>query len=182
MPIPPSKNQKIDYIVTQFNALRDEIMALKDRVSKIIIATLSGIPIIVASGDQLKLELLIVAAPIITATAMFLVLSEQNGIMRAGRYIRKHLEPQMKTTGLIGWEEYLESENSYRKCEKYLLVVVILVFTSYYIGSSMLAYLTVKTKYGFQIAQILLFIYLSGTLFFIYFIIKNFQIRSSLQK
>ena len=172
----------MQFIELQFNALRDEILSLKARVSRILIAAMSGIPIIIATGDKLKLELLIITAPIITAVAMFLILSEHNGIMRAGRYIREHLEPKMKQQIVLGWEEYLESEEINRCCERYLLISVVTIFSVYYVGSSLLAYLSVQSKYGAQYANILLLIYLSGTFFFVYFIIRNFQIRSSLKK
>ena len=182
MPDQSNMPKNIQFIELQFNTLRDEILSLKARVSRILIAALSGIPIIIATGDKLKLDFLIITAPIITAVAMFLILSEQNGIMRAGRYIRKHLEPKIKQQNILGWEEYLESEEINRSCERYLLVSVVTVFSVYYIGSSLLAYLTIQTKYGLKYANFLLLIYLSATLFFVYFIIRNFQIRSSFKK
>jgi len=74
------------------------------------------------------------------------------------------------------------SEEINRSCERYLLVSVVTVFSVYYIGSSLLAYLTIQTKYGLKYANFLLLIYLSATLLFVYFIIRNFQIRSSFKK
>lgn len=60
-------------------------------------------------------------------------LAEQNGMMRAGRYIPEHIETQIDFRP--GWEAWLESQPDYRLMEKHFLASFILVFFLYYFVS-----------------------------------------------
>ena len=132
-----------EFAKLQFTALRDEILALKERLAKIFLATISAIPAILAAGQKYGVPHIVVAAPMITAACTFYILSEQIGIMRAGKYIQEHLEPRLKTRGFTGWEEYLASEKIHRACDRGLLISYTIIFTIYYIGTTIFAYSTV---------------------------------------
>jgi len=59
--------------------------------------------------------------------------TEQNGIIRAGRYIREHIEPG--TESVTGWERWLESNPSYREVDRFFFGGFILVFLAFFLTS-----------------------------------------------
>ncbi|MCW5200246.1 hypothetical protein VU07_00275 [Desulfobulbus sp. F4] len=166
-----------EFLILQFHALRDEILALKERVIRMQTVAISGIPLIIAAGDKLELDIVIMASPIITVIFVLMLSFEENSIMRAGRYIRKHIEPELKSSDIIGWEGFLQKPGEQNRfAEKIFLSSVIIAFAFYYIGGAVLAYVKVKASkdYG-QYATLLGMFY--GVLFpfFIFFVIKIFR-------
>ncbi|MDD5773102.1 MAG: hypothetical protein PHX78_06505 [bacterium] len=164
-----------EFLINQFNTLRTEILALKERVVRTQTISISGIPLLVAAGEKLNLDFVIIVSPIITAVVVLMLSFEQNSIMRAGRYIRIHIEPKLKSKHIIGWEEFLEKhgENN-RSAEKYFLCSVIIASALYYAGGATLAFFRVQ-KYDNLGAIVLGFFYASLFPFYIYFVIRNFQ-------
>jgi len=172
-------DKKREFLMSQFHTLRDEILALKERVIRMQLIAISGIPLLVAASTSLNLDFVIIVSPIITAVVILMLSFEQNSIMRAGRYIGKYLEPALKPDNTMGWEEFLEqpSEKN-RNAEKYFLASVIIAFALYYIGGAILAFLRIQkisNIYAEHFAIFSGFIYLSLFPFFLYFVTKNFK-------
>lgn len=171
------ENKDREFLILQFHALREEILALKERVIRIQTVAISGIPLLVAAGEQLKLDFVIFVSPIITAVVVLMLSFEQNSIMRAGRYIRKYIEPKIKSDNIIGWEGFLQKpEEQNRAAEKYFLSSVIIAFALYYIGGVILAYFKIQNSknYG-QYAMASIIFYGVIFPFYIYFVVKNFK-------
>jgi hypothetical protein len=164
----------------QFHALRDEILALKERVIRMQTVAISGIPLIVAAGYRLELYIIIIAAPIITIIAVLMLLFEQNSIMRAGQYIREYIEPNLKSN-IIGWEVFLESfAGINRRAEKYFLSSVVIALVLYYLAGSIFAcYEIIKHvnlgQYRYCISLVLFIFYGLLFPFCIRFVVKNFK-------
>jgi len=172
------KNQCNDnFISNQFFALREEILALKERVIRIQSTAITGIPLLVAAGEKFNLDFVLIVSPIITAVVVLMLSFEQNSIMRAGRYIRKHIEPKLKSEDMIGWEEFLEKpEEKNRNAEKYFLSSVVISFVLYYLAGAILAYLKTKPKYGDEFGMLLAIFYMCILPFSVFFVLKNFKI------
>jgi hypothetical protein len=68
--------------------------------------------------------------PFLVLIIIVLYLAELNAMMRAGRYIREHIETRV--AGAPGWEGWLESRGEFRLMEKHFSACFILVFFAYY--------------------------------------------------
>ena len=75
-----------DFMLAQYNALREEILAIKTRIIKLQLSGITVIPLIIGAGQ--KIPVVMLAAPLITIAFIFMVIFEQNSLMRAGTYIR----------------------------------------------------------------------------------------------
>lgn len=195
-----------EFLILQYQAIRSEILALKERVIRVQTISISGIPLLVAAGENLKLDFVVIVSPIITAVVVLMISFEQNSIMRAGKYIRENIEPFLmsqqpekakiigwqqpeKTKMPIGWEDFLEQHGQKnRDAEKHFLNSVILAFSLYYLGGSILAFNKIQS-YDFSIsisgynmaiivALIVLVLYLVLFPFFVFFVRSSFKITT----
>jgi hypothetical protein len=118
-----------DFLHDQLVFLRNEILARQARVFWTVIIGLLGMPALtyLAVGADMLVWL---ALPFLVLVVIILFLSEQNAIMRAGRYIREHIEIQMGQS--MGWEAWLESHAEFRLMEKNFIGSFIVIFFLYY--------------------------------------------------
>ena len=186
-----------EFLILQYQAIRSEILALKERVIRVQTISISGIPLLVAAGENSKLDFVVIVSPIITAVVVLMISFEQNSIMRAGKYIRENIEPFLisqqpekakisigwqppeKTKIPVGWEDFLgQNGQKNRDAEKHFLNSVVLAFSLYYLGGSILAFSKIQS-YNFPLsipgynmaiiaASIVLVIYLILFPFFIF--------------
>lgn len=120
---------KRDYLAHQFATLRREIEGHQLRSFWIAVIGLLGIPII--SYFLLTANLPIwMALPFFLLTLIVLFLAQQNHMMRAGRYIREHIETQVDFTP--GWEAWIESRPEYRGMDKQFAGALLVLFFLFY--------------------------------------------------
>ena len=122
----------VDFLVLQYQALREEILHLKKRIALNLGLGLIGIPIFIGAGFKLGLQPVIIASPLVTVAFMFILMFEQNSLVRAGRFIREHIEPALLKKGTRGWEEFLEDCQENRHGEKLFSLAAYLIFGMYY--------------------------------------------------
>lgn len=128
---------KQEFLKSHFQTLREEIKAIKTRSFWIVAMGLFGVPVLtyMAQGASKYVSLLV---PYLVLVIIIMFLAEQNALMRAGRYIREMVEPQIPQT--VGWEAWLESRRDLRMMDRHLLACFTLVFFLYYfmsIGNAM---------------------------------------------
>lgn len=133
---------KNEYHLLIYQSLREEIIERLNRSFTVVTSTLVGVPSVVLAGRFLE-EMysmgaaLLLLAPILVVTAGFFYVSEFNGVMRAGRYLRENIEPTF--TGVLGWESWLEAQKNEttRKVDQYLNLSVFSALGLYLVGSIM---------------------------------------------
>lgn len=118
-----------DFLLQQFMALRQEIQARQSRAFWTAVIGLLGVPIL--SYQAMGAATIVWAImPFFVLVVIALFLTEQNEMMRCGRYIREHIEPRLEFAP--GWEAWLESRSEYRVMEKHFFACFIIVFFVYY--------------------------------------------------
>lgn len=121
--------QPESFVADQFRTLRDEIKAIKMRSFWIVVLGLFGVPMLTYFASQAE-RYVALLVPYFVLVVVILFLAEQNALMRAGRYIREHIEP---AAGQIkGWEAWLESRNDLRLMDRHFFACFIIVFFVYY--------------------------------------------------
>ena len=133
-----SNNDHI-FIIEQFKTLREEISYRQTRKFRILTSGLFGVPAITFVGryfeEKFSLgEVFFLMAPVIVIVAGFLYVAENNGVMRAGRFIRTTIEPKFES--VTGWESWLEenSDAGTRSIDKYINFSTFVVMILYYFG------------------------------------------------
>ncbi len=119
-----------EFLKQQFIALRAEIQASKSRALWIVMV---GIFLVVAAAYLSTVKPRIFASAAIPFSLLMLILAytvEQNGIIRAGRYIRDHIEPAFKNEK--GWEDWLSSNTAFREVDRYFFFGFIVIFLAFY--------------------------------------------------
>jgi hypothetical protein len=171
-----------EFLLLQFRALRDEIVGKSERVVRIQLAGVTAIPLVIGAGEKYGILIVLAASPIVTIVFSFILLYEQNGIMRAGKYIRLHLEPFLVAEQVTGWEEWLEKWPRNRRAETFFALSAYIAFSLYYLGGSYLAFLAVRTSYGHEVAVLLAAIYVGGFFLALYVVVTNFAINTKAQE
>lgn len=121
--------QAEQFLQQQFTALRQEIMARQMRMFWIAVMGLLGLPMLTyfaATGTWIVLLLV----PYFVLVLIIMFVAEHNEMMRAGRYIREHIEPSVGYSP--GWEKWLESNPQFRILERQFFACFIIVFFVYY--------------------------------------------------
>jgi len=165
-----------DPILCYFSAIRTEILELKQRIIRIMAGGVTGIPILIGVGRTVNLDILIIVSPIIPVVFTLMLLFEQASLMRAGRYIRLHLEPKMLTDKTLGWESFLETEHFNRYAEKIFAVSCHGTFALYYVVCSFLSYNQMKVIAGDFSASIIASAFAGAFLVILYFVVSMFPI------
>jgi len=164
-----------DFVELQFIELRKEILGIKERIIKIQVLGVTGIPVIfMASRLKTDFNNIFMFLPLITSVIGLILIFEQNSLMRAGEYIKNTIEPILAPRNFIGWEEWLQAKKERRKAETFLSLSVHITFLFYYLIGLAPAYCTLKTEYGISIAKIGIGIYILIFFSAIYLIINNF--------
>ena len=118
-----------DLVGEQFRALRQEILSRQARMFWTAVIGLLGVPILTYFALATN-PLISALLPFFVMVAMVMFLAEQHAMMRAGRYIREHLEEKIDLSP--GWEQWLESKSEYRLVERNFFASFLVVFFLYY--------------------------------------------------
>jgi hypothetical protein len=118
-----------DYLSQQFITLRREIEGQQSRVFWIIVIGLLGMPVLgyvlLSATTHIWVTL-----PFFLLVLIILYLTEQNHMIRAGRYIREYIEPQVEFSP--GWEAWLETHAELRLVDKHFSSCFVVLFFLYY--------------------------------------------------
>jgi len=108
------------FFIAQYESLREEIQDRQNKRFQVLTASVLGIPAIANVGLQYNWGIITLGLPPLIIVASLLYVSENNGVMRAGKFIRTQLEPKAK--GVPGWEGWLEqtSSDDRRAVDKYV--------------------------------------------------------------
>lgn len=169
----PSDEER-EFLILQYNTLRQEIQAGKASIIRLLSLGISGIPVLVGAGEKYNLDLLIYASPIITIVFILMLLHQQNGIMIPGRYIRLYIEPKLFTGANIGWERFLEMEIYNRRAEQLFSYAVRTTFVIYYLGGTFFAFLRLKAEFGDTASIFVTSAYLGLFAVAFYFVYQNY--------
>ena len=128
--------QADQFLQQQFTVLRQEILARQTRMFWIATIGLLGFPMLTyfaAIGTWIVLCLV----PYFVLVLIIMFVAEQSEMMRAGRYIREHIEPSVEYSP--GWESWLESKPQFRQLERQFFACFVIVFFVYYFIATGLA-------------------------------------------
>lgn len=123
-----------EFMKHQFITLREEIRESKARIFRLV---LLGTVLVPAIGylSAMQLSYFIVApVPFLVLIILAAYVGEQNAIIRAGRYLREHVEPAIQ--GVTGWEKWLESSKRYREADRVFFAVFTVIFFMFYMVST----------------------------------------------
>jgi hypothetical protein len=172
-----------DFQIMQFEALRAEILGIKERVIRLQVIGVTGIPLVIGAGEKYELSAILMAAPLITLVFTFMLLFEQNSLMRAGEYIKENLEsPPLCPQGLTGWEHWLEGETRRRTAEAFFAWAAYIAFAVYFALGTYLAYGPVNEQLGTTAAVAILGLYCGGFLLGLYLVVTNLRTRTGGKK
>lgn len=158
-----------------FETLRKEILQVKDRLTRLIVIGLVGVPIMsyFALSDDATVKLLLLLSPLVVLLLVVLYFSEQTSMMRAGTFIYDQIESDGQ-----GWEHWVdELRGSHSEPGMFGLIVVVSVAYSlimgsfalesvWYIDPDQLSYFTYfLLKYAVPGIYALAFIWMFATLF-----------------
>jgi hypothetical protein len=124
------------FLREQFITLRKEIHAINSRLFWIVTIGLFGIPLLAYFALSVNQPVM----PLVPYSALVLIvlfLAEQTKMMRAGRFVRQHIEKQLESTP--GWEGWLESSAELRLMEKHFSACFLVVFFMFYFATIGLA-------------------------------------------
>jgi len=118
-----------DVLAQQFMTLRDEIKAIKARLYWTVVLGVFGVPILIYLASDARRDVwLLVPYTVLILIVVFV--AEQNAMMRAGRYIRERIEPNVEQ---FGWEGWLEAHVESRLMERHFVACFVVIFFIYYV-------------------------------------------------
>lgn len=125
-----------EFMKQQYLTLRDEIRASKARVFMLLVLGTLFVPAVFFAAQAFESAFASAALPFVLLVLMLAFVMEQNGILRAGKYLKDHVEPHIE--GQVTWESWLESNHKHRDMDRYFFVSFLLVFLLFYaIGASL---------------------------------------------
>jgi hypothetical protein len=136
-----------NFYVLQFKALRAEILAIKERVIRLQMIGITGIPLIIGAGEKYDLSAVLMISPLITLAFAFMLVFEQGSLMRAGEYIKDNIENHLCPSGLYGWENWLQQKSKRRRAESFFAWSAHIIFAVYFIIGTWLAYHSISRHY-----------------------------------
>lgn len=106
-------------------------------------------------------------------------LAENNALMRCGRYLKHHIEPEIN--GVVGWERWLETRSNYdtRAVDKYLSYAFYLLFFVYFAGSVFLSAKFSLSAYGLLATSFLVGAYVAIGIWFVIFLLKSIKVSTT---
>lgn len=134
-----------EFLKHQFITLREEIRESKARSFKLVVLGSVFIPLAGYAADRLELFFASASLPFVIVLIILSFISEQNAIIRAGRYIKEHVEPRI--AGATGWEKWLESNHKLRSVDRYFFGSFMVMFFIYYAIGSAAAIQTLAVKF-----------------------------------
>src|SRR5712691_8930930 len=128
-----------EFLKQQFITLREEVRETKDRIFKTM-----GFGLVVVPGSNFlaqayQIDTITLSLPVLVVVVALLYLSEENALMRCGRYIKHHIEPDIPDA--VGWEQWLEMSSTWdaRSVDKHVSYAFYLLFLVYFVGSAFIA-------------------------------------------
>lgn len=115
----------------QYITLREEIRTCKARVFFLLVLGTLFIPAAAFAAKEFGATFASAGTPFILLVLMLAFLMEQNAIVRAGKYLREHVEPKLQDN--VTWESWLESNRKLREMDRYFFATFLLVFTMFYV-------------------------------------------------
>lgn len=119
-----------EFMKQQYVTLRDEIRASKARIFLIMILGTLFIPAVGYAARASSAAYAAASMPFIILVLMLAFLMEQNAIIRAGTYLKNHVEPHIE--GITTWETWLQRNRSLRDTDRYFFGSFLLVFFLFY--------------------------------------------------
>jgi hypothetical protein len=169
-----------DFRIIQFQALRAEILGIKERVVRLQVIGVTGIPLLIGAGERFDLSAVMMAGPLITLVFAFMLVFEQSSLMRVGEYIKDHLEQdQLCPDNLLGWEHWLEDKPGRRIAETFFAWAAYIAFAIYFAIGTFLAYESINQKLGSEVAIVSISIYCGGFLLALYLVVTNLRTRTT---
>jgi hypothetical protein len=129
-----------DFLIEEYKTLREEILSKVERSIRLQLIGVTAIPLVIGSGQGFELTFAVAVSPIVTTLFILILLYENIGIMRAGKYIRTKIEPALREDGELGWESWLELDRINRKPERVFAWASYIAFCLYYIGGTYMAH------------------------------------------
>lgn len=110
-----------------FQTLRQEILQVKDRLTRLIVIGLIGVPIMTyfALMDTSTVPMLLLVSPLVVLLLVVLYFSEQTSMMRAGTYIYDKIEPHEQ-----GWEHWVNEQRG-QASEPGMFGLIVVVSVAY---------------------------------------------------
>jgi hypothetical protein len=164
-----------DFARIQFESLRAEILGIKERVIRLQIIGVTGIPVVIGAGQKLDLVAILMGAPLITLIFAFILVFEQNSLMRAGEYIRTQIEPRLCSDDLMGWEEWLEDRSERRQAETFFAWSAFIAFAMYFALGTYLAVQSIFLQFGTIVGFSSLGVYSGGFILALYLVVTNLR-------
>ena len=128
---------KQDFVKAQYAALRTEIDGIKARLFKTVCLGLVVIPVLTYLAETQGVRFLGPIIPFVVLMLVILHVSEEQALMRCGRYIRERIEPLIEEGA--GWEAWLESQPTLRVMDKVLFGCFLITFFVFYFASAGMA-------------------------------------------
>ena len=171
--------EKSEFLKQQYLSLREEVKETKDRIFKTMGFGLVVVPASHFLSQAYKIDTVTLSLPILVVVVALIYLAENNALMRCGRYLKHHIEPEIRE--VIGWEEWLETKSSYdtRAVDKYLSYAFYLLFFVYFAGSVFLASRFALETYGMLPTSLLLGGYVAIGIWFVIFLLKSIKISTT---
>jgi hypothetical protein len=164
-----------EFLKQQYITLREEIRETKDRIFKTM-----GFGLIVVPGSNFlaeayRLDTIILSLPILVVVVALLYLSEENALMRCGRYIKHYIEPSVRD--VVGWEQWLEKDSNWnaRNVDRHLAYAFYLLFFVYFVGCVFVAGRFAITSYGVIQGAILLGAYIAVGIWFLIYLVYSLR-------
>ena len=136
------------FMTQQYLTLRDEIRSSKARIFMLLVLGTLFIPTVGFAASVYNATYASASMPFIILVLMLCFLMEQNSIIRAGRYLKEHVEPHIE--GIVTWENWLESNKNLRDADRYFFGSFLLVFVIFYAVASGTAVESLATQFRDQ--------------------------------
>lgn len=164
---------KEKFLELQYKTLRKEIEHTKDRMFKIAFGGITIVPAAQFLAVAFEIEAVALLLPFLVIIIVIMFLAENNALMRSGRYIARHIEPEVKD--IHGWEAWLEEPNqdNTRIVDRYIIYSFYLLWMFYYIVSVYLAGTVVFKLYGVLGLSIILGVYIAIGVWMVVFSAKS---------
>ena len=164
-----------DFCSLQFQALRAEILGIKERVVKHQLLGITGIPLIIGAGEKYDLSAILIVSPLITLAFALLLVFEQSSLMRAGEYIKDHIEPRLGPKDMWKWENWLQQNKKRRKPERFFACSAYILFAVYFAIGTIIAFTTLADEIGTVAAFVVLGLYCGGFVLAMHLVVVNFR-------
>lgn len=178
-----------EFLKSEYETLREEIKISKSRMFTLAVGALVGIPTAYSFAEKTVAEKtdthgIVFSLPLLICVIMLLYLSETFALMRAGRYIRFHIEPKIVDAtepSFKGWEHWLEefprplTKPSRRLVDRFLTSFFYVIFVFYYVMSATLAASRAYTQFQAIGLAVSLSVYISVGILFVAFLLFSFK-------